>query len=178
MRRQRATRRGALAIPVLVSALAAIAVACGGDGAGGTAAEELPLGDVRAAVEAVERELGSGQEYFEVTVNKQLTNVFVAVEGATAALPYVYLDGVLQAPAPVLDGAAGQTFTAAALDFDPDRVLAGVRRELPESSIDAFSVEGGPEGRARYVVSVRSAQGGLLDVVVGADGTVFEVNPL
>ena len=104
--------------------------------------------------------------------------MFVAVEGTTAAIPYVYLDGELQDAAPRIDGAAGRTFTAESIDFDEAVVLSGVRTDLPSSTIDAFSVEGGPGGFVRYVVSVRSEQGGVLDIVVTRTGSIVEVDPL
>lgn len=158
---------------VLVALLAA---GCGG----GDAAEPPPSfpAQVLAALDAVEGELGDGQAYFEVTATPQLTNVFVAVDDATAALPFVYLDGELQPPAPAIGGAVGRTFRADAVDFEPDVVLDQVATELPGSSIDAFSVEGGPDDTVRYVVSVRSEAGGALDVVVAADGSVLSVDPV
>lgn len=163
--------------------LVAVAAACSGDdpsdGSAATAeAGPAWVGDVLLAVEAVEAELGAGQEYFEVTATPQLTNVFVAVDDATAAIPFLFVDGMLEEPAPRLDGAAGQTFTAVAIEFDPATVLSGVEAELPDATIDSFSVEGGPGGAVRYVVSARSAQGGVLDVEVGPTGQVFAVDPL
>ena len=105
-------------------------------------------------------------------------NLFVAVDGATAAVPYVYLDGELQPPAPTLTGASGFTFTADAVDFDEDTILDAVGEELTESTIEAFSIEGGEGGVVRYVVSTLSPEGGRLDVTVATDGTVLEVDPL
>lgn len=159
----------------LVALLAALLVACGSDDERGA---DPIVGDIRAAVAAVEAERGGPQEFFEVTATPQLTNVFVAVDGATAAIPYVYLDGELQPPGPRIEGASGRTFGATAIDFDEAEVLSGVRTDLPGSSVDAFSVEGGPGGFVRYVVSVRSDQGGVLDVVVAPGGAVIEVVPL
>lgn len=166
-------------LSIIVLGLAAMVASCGG-GADPVEPEAEPgwVGDVRRAVEAVETELGPGQEYFEVTANPQLTNVFVAVEGATAAIPYAYVDGELLEPAPRLDGASGNTFTADDLAFDEASVLTGVERDLPDTTIDALSVEGGPGGAVRYVVSARSARGGVLDIEVGGDGTVVAVDPL
>lgn len=162
-------------LAVLV-ATATLAGACGGSD--DEADSESFLADIRTAVDAVESELGGEQEFFEITATPQLTNIFVAVDGATAAVPYVYLDGALQPPAPRIEGAAGQTFAASAIDFDESTVLSGVRTDLPTSTIDAFSIEGGPGGFVRYIVSARSEQGGVLDVVVAAGGAIIEVNPL
>ncbi|NND73887.1 MAG: hypothetical protein HKN44_02670 [Ilumatobacter sp.] len=160
--------------PAIAAALVAVALGCSSD----PAPSEPLAADVRAAVAAVEAARGGPQEFFEVTATPQLTNVFVAIDDAGAAVPYVYLDGELQPPAPRLDGAAGHTFTADALDFDDATVLSGVRSDLPAATIDAFSVEGTAGGFVRYVVSVRSEQGGVLDVVVAPRGAVVEVNPL
>lgn len=169
------------AVKKLVVGLVALALLAGCSGSDDSAAAPDStsfVADIRAAAVAVEAELGASQEFFEITATPQLTNVFVAVDGATAAVPYVYLDGEVQPPGPRIDGAAGQTFTLAAIDFDEQGILAGVGVDLPTASIDALSVEGGPGGFVRYVVSARSAQGGVLDIVVAPSGAVVEVRPL
>ena len=158
--------------------LAATVVGCGGDDGGDTGGGESFVADIRPAIEAVEAELGAGQQFFEVTANELVTNLFVAVDDATAAIPYVYLDGELQPPAPTLTGASGFTFTADAVDFDEDTVLDAVAEELTESTIQSFSIEAGEGGIVRYVVSTLSPEGGRLDVTVAPDGTVLEVDPL
>ena len=158
--------------------LAATVVACGGDDGGDTGGGESFVADIRPAIEAVEAELGVGQQFFEVTANELVTNLFVAVDDATAAIPYVYLDGELQPPAMTLTGASGFTFTADAVDFDEDTVLDAVAEELTESTIQSFSIEAGEGGIVLYVVSTLSPEGGRLDVTVAPDGTVLEVDPL
>lgn len=132
---------------------------------------------VREAMAAVDADLGGPQRFFEVTSNAQFTNVFVAVDDATAAVAYAYVDGELQPPAPKQDGASGDTFTAAEVDFVDDRILSGATADLPESEIDAISVYGDGFG-ATYVVAASSSGGGFLDIVVGADGSVFSVDPV
>lgn len=133
-------------------------------------------GDVYTAIDAVEAELGAGQQFFEVTANSRFTNIFVATDNGSAAIPYTVVDGMLQAPAPKQTGAEGATFGRSDVGFDPDVVLAGIERELPDSNADAISVYGDGVG-ATYVVAVSSRSGGFLDVVVGADGQVFSVEP-
>lgn len=152
--------------------------ACGGDEPSPSSSSPEWIGDIRDAVDAVEDERGGPQTYFEVTASPQLTNVFVASDDGTSAIPYLYVDGVLEQPGPALDVESGQTFVAAAIGFDEDTILRAITEELPDSTIDALSVEGGPGGTVRYVASVRSAVGGVLDVVIAADGSVLSVTPL
>ena len=158
--------------------LIVLGAACGGDDDAGNGVEAPWVADIRPAIDAVEAELGSGQEFFEVTANVQVVNVFVAADGATAAIPYVFLDGELQPPAPTLTGASGFTFSADAVDFDEDSILTAVAEELPESSIEALSIEGGDGGIVRYVISTLSPEGGRLDVTVSPDGAVLAVDPV
>jgi hypothetical protein len=163
-----------LAVAVLI---VAALVGCGADDDDRGGGDSF-VADIRPAIEAVEAELGAGQEFFEVTANELVTNLFVAVDDATAAVPYVFLDGELQPPAPKLTGASGFTFSADAVDFDEDTILDAVGDELPESTIEALSIEGGEGGVVRYVVSTLSPEGGRLDVTVAPDGTVLAVDPL
>ena len=165
-------------VAVAIGLTVSVGAACGGDDDGGRAGGESFVSDIGPAIEAVEAELGTGQEFFEVTANEQVVNLFVAVDDATAAVPYVYLDDELQPPAPTLTGASGFTFTADAVDFDEDSILDKVSEELPDSTIEALSIEGGEGGIVRYVVSTRSSEGGRLDVTVAPDGAVLEVDPV
>jgi hypothetical protein len=132
--------------------------------------------DIATALAAVEEELGAPQEYFEVTANAQLTNIFVAVDGGAAAVAYVFVDGELQSPAPKLDGATGETFTAADVDFEPTLLLAGVTTEVPTAAVEAVSVYGNEFG-ASYVIAAVSPSGGVLDIEVGPNGNVLSVTP-
>ncbi|MGZ0192681.1 MAG: hypothetical protein ACKVG5_10145 [Acidimicrobiales bacterium] len=168
------TRRSLL----LAASLVVVAACSGGSDEATSGGRDSFVSDIAAAAAAVDAALGGPQEFFEITATPQLTNVFVAIDGGTAAVPYIYLDGELQAPAPRIDGAAGQTFKADAIDFDEATVLDGVENDLPNAMIDAFSVEGGPGGFVRFVVSARSEQGGVLDIVVAPSGAVIEVNLL
>ena len=112
--------------------------------------------EVAPALAAVEAELGGPQDYFEVNATPQLVNVFVAVDDATAAVAYVYLDGELGPAAPE-QPASGATFTAEAAAFDPGTVLAGIDDDLPDSDIGVFSIIGGPDGAVQFgaVVALR-----------------------
>jgi hypothetical protein len=127
------------------------------------------------AVAALEARLGGPQQYFEINATSNLVNLIVALNDGKVAQPWVYLDGELSSS----EGAeaSGFSFSATALDFDPDTVLSKLQAELPESSADLFFIEGGQGGIVRYSVAVTSRQGGQLVVVVGPDGTVQAVDP-
>ncbi len=158
-------RRRALAM-----ALAVIAVACGGDDGAGVPPLRVDLVD--DAIAAVEQERGGAQVYFEVNASPELVNLFVAVDDATATVPYVYLaDGGLQPPAP-RQAASGPTFRAADVAFEPDQVLARVVVELPESIPELFVVSAAAGGGVDYRVVMRSERGGQLFVIVAGDGTI------
>ncbi len=169
-----------LLVVVVAGLFTLVGAACGGedDGAGVTSVDDSFVSAIGPAIEAVEAELGGSQEFFEITASQQVTNLFVAIDDATAAVPYVYLDGELQPPAPTLTGASGFTFSGDAVDFDADSILDAVAAELPDSTIEALSIEGGQDGTVRYVVSTLSPGGGRLDVTVGPDGAVLEVDPV
>ncbi len=153
--------------------LAATTAACGGTDDDAAS----PLVDMVApALAAVEAARGGPQRYFEVNATPQLVNVFVAVDDATATVPYVYLDGELGPAAPSRP-AEGATFSADAVAFDPATVLDQVIEDLPDSDIAVFSVVGGPGGAVQYGAVVRSAEGGTLDITVDADGDVLSVEP-
>lgn len=157
---------------------------CSSDGDGPAAASCPPVlaasdavVSIERAVEAVDAELGGPQAFFEVTTTAQITNVFVAVDDASAVVAYVWFDGELQAPAPREDGASGNVFSAADLDLDPSTFLATVEDDLPNTSIGAVSVVGDGDGAA-YVLAGCSQAGGLLDIVVTGDGAIVSVDPV
>jgi hypothetical protein len=127
------------------------------------------------AVAALETRLGGPQQYFEINATSQLVNLIVALNDGKKAQPWVYLDGELSSTEP--QDSEGFSFSAAALDFDPDKVLSKLHAELPQASADLFFVEGGQGGIVQYSVAVTSRQGGQLVVTVGPDGTVKSVAP-
>jgi hypothetical protein len=161
-----------LAVTILVGG-----VACGGDD--DTPASPRPAVELLApAVEALEAELGGPQEYFEINVDERLVNLFVADDDGTSVVPYLFLDGELQPPAPAQPVVEGTTFAATAIDVDPDTVLDMVAVELPTATMRRFVVLVGPEGALRYEVFVQSVQGGQLAVLVTGDGEVLGVETL
>ncbi|MGZ4680786.1 MAG: hypothetical protein ACXVIH_12030 [Ilumatobacteraceae bacterium] len=125
------------------------------------------------AITALETKLGAPQQYFEINATSHLVNLFVALNDGKVVQPWVYLDGELSSTEG--HSATGFSFSKAALDFDPARVLSQLLAQLPQSTPDVFFIEGGQGGVVRYSVTVSSKQGGQLVVVLGPDGTVKSV---
>jgi hypothetical protein len=141
------------------------------------AAGELPIIDqIPVAVAALEQQLGGPQDYFEINATARLVNLFVALNGATVAQAWLYLDGTLTSE----EGqpAGGGTFAAASATFDPDVILSRVLTDLPDITIESFYIHGDGQGNVLSGVLATSAKGGGLDVVLGADGSVKSVDPV
>lgn len=132
------------------------------------------VGEIEAAVAALEAELGGPQAYFEINATAKLVNLFVALNDGAIVQPWLYFDGQLTSQ----EGRAadGGTFVAADLVFDPALVLSKLQVELPGSTIESFYVNGDGEGNVQYGALVTSAQGGGLDVLLGPAGEVLSVD--
>ena len=91
-------------------------------------------------------------------------------------MAYVYVDGVLQDPAPQ-QPAEGLFFERSDVQFDPDLIVSNVAGELPDSMVDAISIYGTGAGAA-YVLAATSSVGGFLDIEVGPTGQIFAVDPV
>ena len=160
----------------MAALLCAVLVGCG-DGDEDPPAAVPRVAEITPAITAVESELGGPQDYFEINATPQFVNVIVATDGGSMATAFLYLDGDLQPPAPP-EAAGGETFRAGDLDFDPDAILAGIADELDEPTIAQFVVVGGPGSAVQYSAFVTSAEGGVLDVLLGSDGAVLGVEAL
>jgi len=140
-------------------------------------AGEAPLliEQIRPAIAALEVELGGPQRFFEVNATPTLVNLFVAAEGATEAIAYIYQAGALQPPS-APEPASGPTFGSADLSFDETLVLANLVGSLPGSTYRVFSAVGVEGGGVSYVVTVESVRGGSLEVTVGPTGAILGTN--
>lgn len=137
-------------------------------------ADELALDLVAPAVAALEAQLGGPQRYFEINVQGAVVNLFVAVDDATAAQPWAYIDGALSSVA--AQPAQGQTFPASSVQFDPDTLLDQVTSELPEAVARALEIVGGPDDAVQYTAVMISSGGSQILVQLAPDGTVLGVD--
>ncbi|NNE11929.1 MAG: hypothetical protein HKN41_06735 [Ilumatobacter sp.] len=118
---------------------------------------------------------GTPQEYFEVSASLESVGFVVAVDDATAAEQGTWTpDGGLVGPEPVGE-ASGETFTADEIDVDADVIFDQLRDELDDPVIVDFAVQGGPDGTVIYDATVASENGGVLLVLLGADGQILGV---
>ncbi len=158
----------------IVGALGVLLAACGGSDDGsdstGPAVELIP-----DAIAAVEEHYGAPQEYFEISAGLDAVGFVVAVDGATMAEQGSYgSDGGFTVPEPVGE-ASGETFEAAEIDVDPDRIFVELRDELDDPVIVDLAIQGGPNDTVVYDATIASDGGGVLLVLLGPDGAILGV---
>jgi hypothetical protein len=153
----------------------AVIAGCGGDDEAEPPVRPV-LDQVAPAMAAVDAETGGPQQYFEVNATPLGVNLFVATEGATRSVAYIYVGGELGAPGEATE-ASGGTFTSADVAFDPATILDGVTSDLPDSDIARFAIAGNSNGDVQFTVDVQSDEGGTLQVTLAEDGSVVSVDP-
>ena len=156
----------------LLFGLVVVAAACGGDD---RRAVEPVVDLIPDAVVAIEAHYGAPQVYYEISAGLESVGVIVAVDGAAAAEQGSYsTDGGLVVPESVGE-ASGATFEATDITFDPEHVFDQIRDELDDPAIVDFAIQGGPDGDLVYDATVATEGGGVLLVLVAADGTIMGV---
>jgi hypothetical protein len=159
---------------VALALTALLAASCGGDDADPPV---RPLLDqIAPAMAAVDTEMGGPQQYFEVNATPLGVNLFVATEGATQSVGYIYVGGELGSPG-AAEPATGGTFTAADVTFDPGTILDAVTEDLSDSDVVRFAIAGNSNGEVQFTVDVQSDEGGTLQITLAEDGSVVSVDP-
>jgi hypothetical protein len=132
------------------------------------------VGDIDAAIEAVEAWYGEPQEYFEISANLQQVSVIVASDEGTAEQAFL-VAGEFVEPAAIGEAEVdSQTFTAEEVDFDPDTIFHDVSNHLDCPVLIDFAITGSTSG-VLYDTTVASSEGGVLLVLLGPDGEVKAV---
>lgn len=134
------------------------------------------VGEIDDAIAALEAELGGPLEYFEINATPQLINLFVALDDATLAQAWLYIDGELTSEEP--QPAEGGTLRALDIAFDPSTIFAALQRELPSATVESFYIHGDGQGAVQYRALLTTAQGGAIEVQLAADGEILSSDAL
>ncbi len=139
--------------------------------------DQLPnLANIDTAIAALEQQFGGAQQYFEINATARVVNLFVALNDAKVAQPWLWVDGELSSKEG--QAASGGTFAAADMDYESDKVLSQIRSKVPEAILESFYVNGNGTGSTLYGVLATAQCGGGLDIVVGPTGAVKSVDPV
>lgn len=174
--------RGMAVACTLAVVASAVLVACG---AGAVDVEEdakcpdgrLPeplVGDIDAAIKAVEAWYGGPQDYFEISANLQQVSVIVASSEGAAEQAFLVAGDFVE-PAPIGEAEQNsQTFIASEVDFDPATIFDDISDHLDCPVLIDFAITGSANG-VLYDTTVASSEGGVLLVLLGPDGEVKAV---
>jgi hypothetical protein len=135
----------------------------------------LAVGDIPAAVAALEARLGGPQQYTEINAIPDGVNLFVSTSPTTEQA-WFFHGGQLDAPSGD-DPASRPTFAAGAYPLDRgQQLVADLQQRFPGSAVVSFAllvVDGAPA----WAVRSQSAKGGNLIVLYQPDGTLRSVAP-
>lgn len=137
-------------------------------------APSVKVAEIRAAVAAVEAQLGGKQRFSEVNATQTEVNVFV-VAGAGVESAYLVRGGVVEPPSSTSDY-SGPTFGASDLTFREtvlDKVLSGIT----DSELVAFSATPRSDGEVDYIATF-TAPSGEFRVLLAADGSVLSTSAI
>lgn len=165
--------RAARAATVLATALLALALgACSsGDAPAPEAQPRVDWFDDMFAAIAEAR--GGEPAYIEVSATLDYVDAIVRDGEGGGAVLYRFDGEVLDGPIEPRDDTRA-TFAAAEVTLDTARIFDGIRAELSEPAIIDLAVR--KEGQALIVdATVAGEQGGILLVLLGADGQVLGI---
>lgn len=139
----------------------------------------VKVAEIRAAVAAVEAQLGGKQRFSEVNATQTEVNVFVvAADGSESA--YLVRGGKVEPPGSA-ETYSGATFTASEIAFTPtvlDRVVRGIGdAELVAFSITPHGATPQEGGGVDYIATL-TAPSGEFRVLIAADGAVLSTSAI
>lgn len=136
----------------------------------------LLVGKIDEAVAAVAVVLKTTPKFYEINATPALVNLF-ADDGNGNAINFVY-DGEKLEEETSAAPAAGTSFDASDFVFE-DAILKNVEKELPESTLRAFTVTAdGIKSAITYRVVIQSDLGGQFAVLVDPTGKILGSDPL
>lgn len=145
---------------------------CGGSKSEST----LLVSKIDEAVAAVAEVLQRQPKFYEINATPTLVNLFAA-DGKGNAINFVYNGEKLEEETAVAP-ADGTSFDASDFAFE-DAILKNVEKELPESTIRAFTVTAdGLKDAVTYRVVIQSDLGGQFAVLVDPAGKILGSDPL
>jgi hypothetical protein len=135
----------------------------------------LKVGDLAAAVQAVEATRGGPQRYVELNATPDGVNVFVAEAGDELA--YYFTGGQLQPPAaPVPQSSPPFTLDGVDLGLAP-ALVERTQQQFPGSVVTSLALVDVDDQGLRWALRSRSARGGLVNVFYTPTGELASVAP-
>ncbi len=140
------------------------------------------VGDIPAAIEALETRLGTGLEYFEVSADlRGVTMVLAETEQDNSgevlgmfATTFRWADGELTSDGETLS-AEGATFRASAISINAEDLFEQIDDELSTPVIADVAIQGSGTGSTVIDATVVNEKGGTLLVLLSGDGRILGV---